>query len=113
MQMAGSLREWLEKIEENDTRQFRHILLFILFPDDFERIFSGKERKKIVKCFHPTIDVDKLSALNIDRELNSIRTELVEEYKNDEIDFYYSPVIERWKIRTRTTNYFAPHRTYA
>ena len=89
--------KWLENIEENNTRQFRHILLFILFPDHFERIFSGKERKNIVRCFHPTINVNKLSALKIDRELNSIRKELVEEYKNDEIDFYHSPVIERWK----------------
>ena len=91
--------EWLEIIEENDRRQFRHILLFILFPDHFERIFSGNERKNIVRCFHPTTNVNKLSALKIDRELNRIRKELVEEYKNDEIDFYYSPVIERWKIR--------------
>ena len=89
--------EWLEIIEENDRRQFRHILLFILFPDHFERIFSGEDRKKIVRCFHPTINVNKLSALEIDRELNSIRKKLVKEYKNDEIDFYDSPVIERWK----------------
>ena len=89
--------KWLEKIEENETRQFRHILLYILFPDHFERTFSGNQRKKLVKCFHPTIDAHKLSALNIDRELNTIRKELVEEYKNDEIDFYCSPVIERWK----------------
>ena len=60
--------KWLEIIEENNTRQFRHILLFILFPDHFERIFSGKERKNIVRCFHPTINVNKLSALKIDRE---------------------------------------------
>ena len=89
--------KWLEKIEENDTRQFRHILLFVLFPDDFERIFSGNERKKIVRCFHPTTNFNELSALEIDRELNRIRKELVEEYNDNEIDFYDTPVIERWK----------------
>lgn len=38
--------EWLEAIPENETRQFRHMILFLLFPDNFERIFGGTDRRQ-------------------------------------------------------------------
>ncbi len=39
--------EWFESIPEADTRQLRHMILFLLFPDDFERIFGGTDRRRI------------------------------------------------------------------
>ena len=43
--------EWCESIEDNDSRQLRHMLLFLLFPDTHERIFGGSHRAKIVSAF--------------------------------------------------------------
>ena len=39
--MAGSLLKWLEQIPECNNRQFRNMIVFLLFPDDFEHIFAG------------------------------------------------------------------------
>ena len=41
---GGKLGKWLEQIPECDRRQFRNMILFLLFPDDFEHIFSEQPR---------------------------------------------------------------------
>ena len=33
---------WLQSVPDSAARQFRHMLLFLLFPDDFERIFGRR-----------------------------------------------------------------------
>lgn len=67
--------EWLSNIPEADTRQLRHMLLFLLFPDDFERIFGGTDRRAIVAAFtqKPISEVKKLNPIAIDQELHRIR----------------------------------------
>lgn len=70
-----SLAEWLQQIPECDQRQFRHMLLYMLFPDDFERIFSAGDREEIVRRFtgkRPS-EVRALRAAQVDRELLAIR----------------------------------------
>ncbi|UNK28759.1 hypothetical protein MNO11_03070 [Serratia plymuthica] len=44
--------EWLSIIPENASRQFRH-MLFMLFPYDFESIFSRNGRRTIIRAFKP------------------------------------------------------------
>ena len=90
---------WLEEVPECDKRQLRHMLLFLLFPDDFERTFGGRVRKRIVYALteKPEIksQIKKLSALEIDRELLDIRKRLELEQKG-EIDFHVPPLLYRW-----------------
>ncbi|WP_224794406.1 hypothetical protein [Pseudomonas fluorescens] len=43
--------EWLQAIAESESRQLRHMLVYLLFPDTFERIFSGGERDSVVLAF--------------------------------------------------------------
>lgn len=80
---------WLGKIPEGQTRQLRHMLLFLLFPDDFERIFGGGDRRKIVSAFTgiPINQVRAMSAIEIDQKLAEIRKDKEEEYDTKELDF--------------------------
>jgi hypothetical protein len=95
---GATLAEWLEQIPENEARQFRHMLLFLLFPDDFERIFGGTDRVRVVTAFtgKSNSQVKANSAREIDRELLAIRHKQEEIYGQQEIDFYEPPLRELW-----------------
>lgn len=43
-----SFAKWLEAIPENESRQLRHMLLFLFFPDFNERIFGKTDRRSIL-----------------------------------------------------------------
>ena len=90
--------EWLADIPESNTRQLRHMLLFLLFPDDFERIFGGTDRRSIVTAFtqKSSSEVQKLDPIAIDRELQRIRQEAAAKYLDQELDFYNEPLKSEW-----------------
>lgn len=93
-----TLTEWLQQIPENEARQFRHMLLFLLFPDEFERVFGGSDRARIVSAFtdKSTAQIKALSAREIDRELLNIRRQQEQTYGQQELDFYEPPLRELW-----------------
>ena len=97
--------EWLELFEANEHRQLRYMLLFLLFPDVFERIYGGKHRKKIVQSFTriSSTEVNRLSRLEIDRILLDIRRESEEKYGTKELDFYELPLYDVWREDERKT----------
>ena len=41
----------VQSVPDSAARQFRHMLLFLLFPDDFERIFGQGDRRLIARVF--------------------------------------------------------------
>ena len=96
--LGWSFAEWLEVIPENNSRQLRHMLLFLLYPDDFDRIFGGTDRRKVVLAFtgKTKAEIKKLSALQVDRELAAIRKKQEEDYGTDQLDFYRPPLKEQW-----------------
>jgi 5-methylcytosine-specific restriction protein B len=96
---GGVFADWLQTIPEEGSRQLRHMLLFLLFPDQFERIFGGTDRRQIVISFtnKPKSDVDSMSPLEIDRELTQIRRTQEENYGTKELDFYLPPLMAVWK----------------
>ncbi|MDE2831655.1 MAG: McrB, partial [Gemmatimonadota bacterium] len=91
--------KWLEQIPECDRRQFRNMIVFLLFPDDFEHIFSGTKRRDIVREFtgKANAEVGRLSALEIDRELLDIRREQEKEHDTKDLDFYAPPLSKIWQ----------------
>jgi 5-methylcytosine-specific restriction enzyme B len=91
--------EWLRGIPEEGSRQLRHMILFLLFPDQFERVFSGTDRRQIVLSFteKSKADVESLYPLEIDRELLRIRRTQEEKYRTKELDFYVPPLAGAWK----------------
>lgn len=85
--------EFVDSIEDGETKQLRHMLLNLLFPDSFERIASGNHKRRVVKAFSGLI----VSAPDgEDRALLAIRNELEKLLPNKQLDFYYSPLVEAW-----------------
>lgn len=91
--------EWIEDIPENESRQFRHMVVFLLFPNTFERIFGGGDREGVVLAFGGVTraTLNKMSSLEIDRTLLRIRGELENEYGTPKLDYYEPPLASRWK----------------
>ena len=55
---------YLDKIEGADRRQFRHMLLHLLFPRTFERISSGADREAISDFYSSLVPPSDHSASN-------------------------------------------------
>lgn len=51
LQDGWAFAEWVKGIPEEQSRQLRHMILFLLFPDQFERAFAGTDRRQIVISF--------------------------------------------------------------
>jgi len=92
------MAEWIEEIPEADSRQLRHMLLYLLFPDTFERIFGRYDRTRLLKAFTslPNKTINKLSALEMSREIQRVRKEQEEIAGTSEIDFYWPPLSDQW-----------------
>ncbi|WP_353742547.1 AAA family ATPase [Pseudomonas fluorescens] len=90
--------EWLQAIAESESRQLRHMLVYLLFPDTFERIFSGGERDSVVLAFGGggRGELARMSPLATDKVLLKIREELELVYGTRDLDFYCAPLSDRW-----------------
>jgi MoxR-like ATPase len=42
---------WLDTLPESKGRQFRHIWLYLMFPDDYEATSSEGQKRKIIACY--------------------------------------------------------------
>lgn len=91
--------DWLKNIPEWEARQFRHMLLFLLFPDDFERIFGQRDRKAVARVFSglDARTVNAMDAVDLDRTLREVRRKLEAEYHSTELDYYVPPLRDRWQ----------------
>ena len=94
-----ALGRWLSNIPENDKRQFRHMLLYMLHPDQAERIFSRGDRIRIALKFtgKPKRSLVNLTAAEMDQLLLNIRSDQEEEFGTKDLCFYLSPMKELWK----------------
>lgn len=92
--------EWIDSQEASERRQFRHAVLFLLFPDSFDRVLTKSHKTKIINAFSDKFDeapdVRKMSRTDLDRALLVIRRRLETEHPGEEIDFYESPVRDKW-----------------
>lgn len=93
------MAQWMEQIPENNSRQFRHMFLFLLFPDRFERIFGGTDRREIIKAFSgmSASKINGLTAFEIDEHLSDIRKAQAESLDQEELDFYLPPLHDLWR----------------
>ena len=91
---------WIDGHMGGQRRQFRHALLFLLFPDEFEATLVIWHKKKIVKAFRDetgeTLDVERLDLTGLDKALLAVRKRLEEEHSGQEIYFYDSPFRDVW-----------------
>jgi 5-methylcytosine-specific restriction protein B len=86
-------QEFVDSIDDAESKQLRHMLLYLLFPDHFERIASGNHKRRIIKAFSGLIDSEPEDE---DRAILAIRGELEKLLPKPRLDFYLSPLVEAW-----------------
>jgi len=74
----------------------RNIVLYLLFPDQLERISSADHKQRVVKTFRELSD----GAEDIDDALANIRRGLVAQTGREDIDFYDPDIREKWQPPT-------------
>lgn len=84
---------FIDGIEESETRQLRHMLLYLLFPEHFESIASSNHKRRIITAFSGLVSAEPEDE---DRAMLAIRTELEKLLPNRSLDFYCSPLREAW-----------------
>jgi MoxR-like ATPase len=97
--------DWFDRVPGATSRQLRHMLLHLLFPEDFERISSTNDKRTLADKFArrlagADIPPNELgpSALARDRRLRRIREVLEAERPGVWVDFYDTPEIEtEWR----------------
>lgn len=100
------LAEWLKEQDETRTRQLRHILLYLLFPDHFEPFATASQKRTIVREFTKKFgedpnQVDYKDRVKVDRQLRVVRERLqAEEGASEDFDFHDEPYLKVWRPDT-------------
>jgi len=93
----SSLSVWLEGVPENESRQFRHMLLYALFPDLHERIFSRTHRIRVLSQLGLNkLSFSQVSTRLLDEELLAVRRYYEGVYPAEYLDFYVEPLSKLW-----------------
>jgi 5-methylcytosine-specific restriction protein B len=92
------LAEWLDRHEGWGAPSARHTLLYVLFPDEFERIASGAHKRKIAKFFGKSLNIPYTpdNQISLDHALQEIRKRLEQASPDKPMDFYFPPWKEQW-----------------
>lgn len=126
---SSALAAWLDELDlpatlpggqpiNREGRQFRHIFLFLMQPDRYERISSSQHKRDIVKALAPQIGMtaDLSSAQSMDAQLLAIRRHLeAKADPTDALDFYRPPLKAMWQnddIEPETDTLAADDRNY-
>ncbi|WP_102291959.1 McrB family protein [Vibrio cyclitrophicus] len=93
------LPQWLESIPENGSRQFRHMFLYLLFPDVHERIFGNTDRKSILTTLTDitSAQYNRMDTKDADARLLALRQSFEAEFGTKELDYYVEPLRSKWK----------------
>ena len=94
---------WLSSLPEANNRQLRHILPHLLFPDTFERISSGNDKRRILAGYTGEAEKElrRWDLIKIDRALLDLRRRLETEHSGD-MDFYEDEFSSTWRTSTKS-----------
>ena len=97
---AWSLATWVDAQMGAQRRQFRHALLFLLRPEEFEPTMAMDHKRKMVNGFRDktgtTLDVERLDLAALDKAVFETRRRLESDHPGDEIDFYDHQLRRVW-----------------
>lgn len=105
IQDPWKFRDFLDSVEGGDSRQLRHMLLHLFFPDQFERIASRDHKWRIDVAFSGLVENP---SDDMDERLLSIRKALEELLPEAQLDFYQTPLSETWYDTAEGSDQFAP-----
>ena len=93
--------DWLETIEMEGQRQFRHILRYLLFPDTHEPISSTMDKRKILIRVEGSNRKQVLAMpdRDLDQQLLKLRKKLSSEFGVD-FSFYMPEVKAKWEKKS-------------
>ncbi|MCZ4346440.1 hypothetical protein [Devosia neptuniae] len=99
---AWQFASWLDQQPDAENRPMRNAILYLAFPDYFERNLSVSHRQEIYRSLHRTLPIAQRagsspSALSLDKALFTIRTQLQEILVLPQADFYVEPLLSLWK----------------
>ena len=91
---------WVDRHPAGTNRQFRHMLLYLLFPEFFERVMTGSHKEQILRRLGPRFgmigDIDFHDRTTVDQALHQLRPRLEEHYQAEVVDYYEIPVRADW-----------------
>jgi 5-methylcytosine-specific restriction protein B len=95
------MADWIDGQPIAKNRLLRHILLFLLFPDEFERITSMSYKRRIIRAFRKHLGddpeaVDDRRPTAVDRELLRIRRLMEERHPGQDLVFWLPPLRDIW-----------------
>lgn len=101
---------WIESVPRAGSRQFRHMLRFFVFPERVERMASNRERRRVLESFRnlPERESKNMTDAQLDQALLELRGELEREHPGETLDFYRSPLVERWAKKPSQTATLSP-----
>ena len=93
---------YLDSLPQSDRRIMRHLLVFLLFPDSFERIASRGPKGEIVKHYSERrgeagIEEGDSEFTKVDKQLLAIRKSFEAEEDSKFVDFYWDPWRSEWQ----------------
>lgn len=90
---------FLKKLSSDGTRQFSHIIEHLLFPDTFERISSGADKRKVIVGLggDPEAAAKQMDRADRDRRLLAIRQDIAKSRGSADFDFYQEEFLPRWR----------------
>jgi hypothetical protein len=97
---------WIDDSTPSKNRALRHVLLYLLFPDYFERIAITRHRRAIVHSFGEHVGkaldvraIKRLKLIELDKTILEIRRDLESKHPGKEIDFYRPPISGTFQLK--------------
>lgn len=101
LQDPWNFAKWADTNQGAEQRQFRHVLLYLLFPDEFEPSVVSNHKQKIVQAYGKDVDittsVENLDLVGLDAAVLEIRKHLESENPGEEINFYDRRFRDVWR----------------
>ena len=94
--------EWLLGLDDTQNRQFRHIMCFLLFPEQFEPVATNYQKRMIVRAYRTKDgldpgEVDYNDRLEVDRQVHMVRERLEAEGSHPNLSFFDPPLRSIWQ----------------
>jgi 5-methylcytosine-specific restriction enzyme B len=94
------LMAFADAVDPGSRGAMRHVVLHLLRPNEFERIFSGGHKQQVAEAFAAEVEQAGIELPpELDRRLFAIRQALDQRRVADTppVDFYISPYEEQWR----------------
>lgn len=90
--------DWVDTVDQDGRRQFRHMLRYFLFPDRVERMSSNRDRFLVLEGFKVggQSKVQKWTDRELDDALLTLRRRVETEHPGEVLDFYEPPLSDLW-----------------